>query len=61
MIELSDEEEDEGMFEECSNSVDAFIEELDKQIEQKGGKATPIQRTRRMKLIDMLNSIEPNS
>ncbi len=31
MIELSDEEEDEGMFEECSNSVDAFIEELDKQ------------------------------
>ena len=31
MIELSDEEEDEDMFEECSNSVNAFIEELDKQ------------------------------
>ncbi|MCQ2480440.1 MAG: PCRF domain-containing protein, partial [Clostridia bacterium] len=31
IIELSNEEEDESMFEECSNNVDAFIEELDKQ------------------------------
>ena len=31
MIELSNEEEDEDMFEECSASVDAFIEELDRQ------------------------------
>ena len=31
MIELSDEEEDESMVEECSAAVDAFVEELDKQ------------------------------
>ncbi len=31
MIELSDEEEDESMLEECTASVNAFIEELDKQ------------------------------
>lgn len=31
MIELSNEEEDESMIDECSASVDAFIEELDKQ------------------------------
>ena len=31
MIELSNEEEDESMVEECAASVDAFVEELDKQ------------------------------
>ena len=31
MIELSDEEGDESMIDECSANVDAFIEELDKQ------------------------------
>ena len=30
MIELSDEEEDESMYEECAKNVDSFIEELDK-------------------------------